>query len=206
MLFFEFCVVLLALACGRGVAFQFTHRGVRRACPRWGMNSRKIWAETAVFGDLNLNSVAGPRGEPNVPSALEEGSPGDPFEKTSSLIVRAGALGLSTGLAVMAFKASIAGVSQLLYEDVADILPKPVFYWPIVLFPVFGSAVVTMISRLQGASIGQGIDAIASSVNAAENLSWDEVKLRIARTCGAVFTLGSGNSLGPEGTCVELGS
>ena len=138
--------------------------------------------------------------------SIEDGVAGDQFRKPSSLLTKAAGIGLGTGISVMVFKASIAGVSTWLYEDVADMLPKPVFYWPIILFPIIGAAAVSCITSLQGPSLKDGIETIANDVKTDVAYTGKELSLRISRAIAAVFTLGSGNSLGPEGPCVELGA
>lgn len=48
-------------------------------------------------------------------------------------ILKSGLIGTFTGLSVVWFKSGIAAMSALFYEDLANLLPKPYFYWPIVL-------------------------------------------------------------------------
>ena len=125
----------------------------------------------------------------------------------SLFLFRAAAVGLSTGSAILIFKKSIIGVSGLLYENLANILPKPVFYWPIIVYPVLGACVVSLISLLNSEALKQNIDRIARSTSSRESTQsqFNLVHL-LVRGVAAVFTLGSGCSLGPEGSAVEIGA
>lgn len=125
----------------------------------------------------------------------------------SLFLFRAAAVGLSTGSAILIFKKSIIGVSGLLYENLANILPKPVFYWPIIVYPVLGACVVSLISLLNSEALKQNIDRIARSTSSRESTQsqFNLVHLMV-RGVAAVFTLGSGCSLGPEGSAVEIGA
>jgi hypothetical protein len=71
------------------------------------------------------------------------------------------------GIGILAFKKSILLVSQLLYESLADVLPKPAFYWPIILYPVLGSVAVSIITYTNRDGVGQNIvsNGLALSIN-----------------------------------------
>ena len=64
---------------------------------------------------------------------VDVGSQVDPVYATLIFIAKAFAVGLLTGICVVLLKSSIAWTSTLLYEDLANNLPKPAFYWPLVL-------------------------------------------------------------------------
>ena len=53
--------------------------------------------------------------------------------RTSIFLLRATLIGCVTGVAVGIFKTSIYKTSVLFFESLASILPKPVFYWPMML-------------------------------------------------------------------------
>lgn len=155
-----------------------------------------------------------------------------------------GLVGLFTGLSVALFKSSLALTSSLFYERIADLLPKPSFYWPLGLYPIMGACIVSLITYfrgnhyfiqillthsltllLAGNSVRNGIDSIAQSIdapstppsmNSIEGYSgknnqnsgpyvFDPVN-QLFRLLAAVATLGSGCSLGPEGSAVEIGA
>lgn len=141
----------------------------------------------------------------------------------SVFLLRGAAVGLATGVGVIAFKRSIHAVSVLLYEVLADVLPKPSPYWPIVLYPLVGAAAVSLLTLLNRDLVSQNIDAIARTVSPPTLLSsvlleegsepsaergfrGFSLPALATRSLAAVLTLGSGCSLGPEGTSVELGA
>eukprot|EP00599_Poterioochromonas_sp_BG-1_P003903 CAMPEP_0173134198 /NCGR_PEP_ID=MMETSP1105-20130129/1155_1 /TAXON_ID=2985 /ORGANISM="Ochromonas sp., Strain BG-1" /LENGTH=426 /DNA_ID=CAMNT_0014045963 /DNA_START=40 /DNA_END=1317 /DNA_ORIENTATION=+ len=184
-------------------------------------------------------------------------------------ILKSGLIGTFTGLSVVWFKSGIAAMSALFYEDLANLLPKPYFYWPIVLYPLIGSMLVSLLVYWKGESIRKGIDSIARSIDStdyawnrkkeiitsvetfAQNITTAEERVnevynvtistpqpaveipvgiypridisdtkpvlddynpafdpwnQVVRLLGAIATLGSGCSLGPEGPSVEIGA
>jgi len=129
---------------------------------------------------------------------------GPQFSRTIAFLLRAALIGLLTGASVVLFKQSILNVGQFFYEDLADVLPKPAFYWPLAVYPIFGSAVVSALTLLTGPSIRNGVDHIASTT-CAETRRF-EPGSHLLRLIASVFTLGSGCSLGPEGPSVEIGA
>ena len=54
----------------------------------------------------------------------------DSLKETLKFLLRAALVGISTGIGVVIFKSSLSIVTSLFYETLADLLPKPVFYWP----------------------------------------------------------------------------
>jgi len=128
---------------------------------------------------------------------------------TAAFLLRSVALGIFTGTAVVLFKQSIAGMSELLFESFADILPKPAFYWPLALYPLIGSFLVSFIAYSMGGMNrlkSGGVDTIGKSVISNGEIPGPPWEISMMRTAGAVATLGSGNSLGPEGPSVEIGA
>lgn len=93
----------------------------------------------------------------------------DRFEQPFQFLLRAGAVGLTTGLGVVLLKNSIYETQGLLYEGLADILPKPAFYWPIAIYPFIGSAVVSILTYCYGSSIWNGLDFIAKTIDVTDN-------------------------------------
>ena len=55
------------------------------------------------------------------------------FRQVATFLLKSSLVGVLTGLSVVIFKTAIAKTSSLFYEDLADILPKPSFYWPLAL-------------------------------------------------------------------------
>lgn len=58
---------------------------------------------------------------------------GDNFNQVAKFLFKAGFIGTLTGMSVVAFKTAISSTQYLFYEQLADILPKPSFYWPLAL-------------------------------------------------------------------------
>lgn len=58
---------------------------------------------------------------------------GDNFNQVAKFLFKAGLIGTLTGISVVAFKTAISSTQYLFYEQLADILPKPSFYWPLAL-------------------------------------------------------------------------
>lgn len=55
------------------------------------------------------------------------------LQPVAFFLLKAALVGVLTGLSVVLFKSAIAKTSSLFYENLADILPKPSFYWPLAL-------------------------------------------------------------------------
>lgn len=87
------------------------------------------------------------------------------YKQTLAFLVRGFSVGLLTGIGVVIFKTSIGGVESVFYERLADILPKPAFYWPLALFPFLGSIMVACITAITGPKIRNGVDYIAQSID-----------------------------------------
>ena len=129
------------------------------------------------------------------------------LQNQTAFLVRAGLVGVCTALCVVIFKLSIQEFSIVLYEKLADILPKdPGFYWPQILFPVLGSLTVSLLTLTYAGSTAKGIDDIARSIDGSTTENTFKPLDQLARLGGGVATLGSGCSLGPEGPSVEIGA
>lgn len=125
------------------------------------------------------------------------------LQQNTLFLAKAALIGLCTAIGVVLFKLSIQETSKIFYENLADALPKPVFYWPQILYPVLGSAIVSILTYSRGLSIRNGIDSIAQSIDSVEPFN---PTTQLYRVGAAVATLGSGCSLGPEGPAVEIGA
>lgn len=142
---------------------------------------------------------------------------GPQLSRTIIFLVRAALIGIFTGVGIVLFKQAISYTGQVFYEELADILPKPAFYWPLALYPLLGSVFVSALTLLSGPAIGNGIDSIASTTSitmdtdlaSAVNVTVSnrfQPSTQLIRLLASVFTLGSGCSLGPEGPSVEIGA
>ena len=117
------------------------------------------------------------------------------------------AVGTATGAAVALFKVAIAALATALYQT------NPTHGWTRttsalrgvrIVIPALGGLIV---AALRAAFRGRGLGpTLGEHVQEVET----EAPLRpvacVARTAAAVGTLGTGNSLGPEGPCVEIGA
>ena len=97
------------------------------------------------------------------------------------------------------------------FDDLAGMLPNPAFYWPLALYPLTGSAVVSVLTLLRGPGIKVGIETTAANLESQSHHASADIAVfdpmnQLVRLLASVFTLGSGISLGPEGPCVEIGT
>jgi len=134
------------------------------------------------------------------------------LQENALFLSRAALIGSLTGAAVVVLKSSIQATSAFFYEYLADILPKPAFYWPLILYPVLGSSLVALLTYFRSSSLKIGIDLIAKSIDAdptspssSSTSAFTPLDL-LFRASASVATLGSGCSLGPEGPAVEIGA
>lgn len=113
-------------------------------------------------------------------------------------------LGVITGLAVAAFKISIATVTGVLYAGAIASQPSSFrqLGWYVCLIPALGGLGVTVVRFLAGGTFGP---SLAEHVSEVERRVPPRPVASLARTAAAVITLGTGNALGPEGPSVELG-
>uniref|UniRef100_A0A7S3JSI1 Chloride channel protein n=1 Tax=Aureoumbra lagunensis TaxID=44058 RepID=A0A7S3JSI1_9STRA len=116
---------------------------------------------------------------------------GDRLRDSVNVLVKAGVVGATTGACVGALKQSISGTESFAYNELL-----------LALFSGLGDASNTGIgSTLVYASI----PAIGGLVVGFLGILPDGKYSPFVRATQAVATLGTGNSLGPEGPCVELG-
>lgn len=89
----------------------------------------------------------------------------DQFRFTAIFLSKAVLVGVLTGLSVVLFKSSIEATQVILYENLADFLPKPSFYWPLAIYPILGGIAVSILTYAVGPKISNGIDIIAQSID-----------------------------------------
>lgn len=122
----------------------------------------------------------------------------------------AAVVGIVAGLMIALFKFSIEWVRQGFYaQPISE-------YNPILIavIPALGGLVVGLLTLMGQFSPGlrgtvEQVDQDAATLNQTQRMSITKIMRRqwdsLRKTVAAVFTLGSGCSLGPEGPCVEIG-
>jgi len=120
-----------------------------------------------------------------------------------ALFALAAAVGLGTGTAVTLFKLAINAVKQYMYGDaVAGVLLPSLHEYNVIVIPLIGGLAVGVLKQGFGPLPGglvQSLSELESGVRA-------KIIGPTAKATAAVFTLGTGCSLGPEGPSVELGA
>lgn len=96
----------------------------------------------------------------------------DQFKNTAIFLSKAALVGVLTGVSIVIFKSSIGATQILLYEDLADFLPKPSFYWPLALYPMLGGIFVSALTYFTGPKISNSIDTIAQSIDSNAPIRW----------------------------------
>ena len=135
-------------------------------------------------------------------------------------------LGAGTGLCVSLFKLGVANVQSLSYDEgLANIfiqasqvfsgtvlnnyeldgVPPGFGSFMIALVPAFGGLTVTLLRVMAGGGDpGRGLKDLAA--NDGEQPSPSSLRPQLSRALQSVVTLGTGNSLGPEGPSVDIGA
>lgn len=139
-------------------------------------------------------------------------------------LTQAGMVGSLTGFLVVLFKLAIEGVRSLCYEQ--DILTAH-HHMLLPLIPALGGAVVGLL-LMTGGPFAPGLKGTVeefeqqkqeqvtkqilsfsgATVEDKENPLMEHLRIQskvIRKSLGAIATLGTGCSLGPEGPCVEIG-
>ncbi|GJM93415.1 hypothetical protein PR202_ga09968 [Eleusine coracana subsp. coracana] len=132
-------------------------------------------------------------------AAAEEAAPGRDLVTLAACLV-----GLLTGVSVVIFNLSVHEIRDIFWDGIPSrgatwLREEPIaeIWQRVILVPVSGGVIVG------------GLNALRSSIKS--NSSVPESKIKSAfrpllKAVAASFTLGTGNSLGPEGPSVEIGS
>jgi hypothetical protein len=67
---------------------------------------------------------------------------GDSLQEAARFLGKAALVGVATGSSVVFLKDAIAWTSALFYEHLADLLPKPSFYWPLALCKLINNMII----------------------------------------------------------------
>ena len=128
------------------------------------------------------------------------------FSSRSRLLIASAAVGALTGAAVTAFKTCIVLTATAVYG--ADfthgwIGTSKRLGWSAVIFPSLGGLLVAALRTVTpGGRFGPGLAGHVAEVEGGRTL---RIAPFASRSAAAVVTLGTGNSLGPEGPSVEIG-
>lgn len=153
---------------------------------------------------------------PNTPGSASPSSPLSSsvstrqkrFRSSSYDLLQSAVVGIVSGLSVALFKLSIETVREICYQQ--EVLAGA--EWLRALIPALGGCAVGALLLLGGTGFPPGLRGtvkIVDQESVAPVRDWlTQIKSQwgaIRKSVAAVFTLGSGCSLGPEGPCVEIG-
>ncbi|KAK6161635.1 hypothetical protein DH2020_005016 [Rehmannia glutinosa] len=121
-----------------------------------------------------------------------------------SAILSACFVGLFTGVAVVLFNYTVHEIRDLCWDGIPDrgaswLREEPIEakWGRVILVPAFGGVVVSLLNMIRTAIEDSTDGSFMSSIKSALK--------PILKTVAACVTLGTGNSLGPEGPSVEIG-
>jgi len=125
------------------------------------------------------------------------------FRQNAYKQVLAGGIGILVGLCIAGFKISIEIIREFCYDDLVN-------YFPIFLIPVVGGIAVSLLEYIGGGYFPPGVGGVVGEIDLDAMNSNEKGKLRelgdsFRKAWAAIFTLGTGCSLGPEGPGVEIG-
>ena len=111
-------------------------------------------------------------------------------------------VGILSGFSIAVFKISIESLREVMYGSSFG------EHFPVALIPALGGIGVSLLAMFGEFSPGlrgtaQEIDAV--SLNTATDERFTKASRFLRKPLAAVVTLGTGNSLGPEGPSVEIG-
>jgi len=122
-------------------------------------------------------------------------------------------IGGFTGICIAGFKLSIEGIREFCYGGSLNFISPQDEIVPYYIVPVLGAVGVTFLSLTGDFSPGlkgvvKEVDAYSSSIenDKVEQTSSPWTLRPVRKALAAIVTLGTGNSLGPEGPGVEIGA
>lgn len=171
-----------------------------------------LWSEsTRVDGDETTATALGKKEKKKKNGLYSDEDPAElKFRYAAHDLSLAAVVGLVSGFLIALFKFSIEFVRRGFYA-------QPIWQWNPALtaaIPALGGLFVGMLMLLGKFSPGlrgtvEDVDQAAGTLHETPKMGMKEILKRqwgsLRKTVAAVFTLGSGCSLGPEGPCVEIG-
>uniref|UniRef100_A0A7S3KZV1 Chloride channel protein n=1 Tax=Amphora coffeiformis TaxID=265554 RepID=A0A7S3KZV1_9STRA len=160
-------------------------------------------ARSGVDGDAVASSATTDSNKSEDPAELK-------FRYAAHDLSLAAIVGLVSGILIAIFKFSIEFVRRAFYE-------QSIWEWnpaTAAVIPALGGLVVGLLILVGNFSPGlrqtvEDVDQAAGTLKETPKMGVTEILKRqlgsLRKTIAAVFTLGSGCSLGPEGPCVEIG-
>jgi H+/Cl- antiporter ClcA len=110
------------------------------------------------------------------------------------------AVGVLTGTTVTLFKLAIGLLKKHLYGDFVGIFPINISQLVVLLIPLLGALGVVLVKNLvPKRDFGPGIGGLIEEVD--RQVPFD-IRRALGKSLAAIATLGTGNSLGPEGPAV----
>ncbi|XP_042493277.1 chloride channel protein CLC-e-like isoform X2 [Macadamia integrifolia] len=135
-----------------------------------------------------------------IASVMKEAIPQENLAILTACIV-----GLLTGLGVVLFNNAVHDIRDFFWDGIPShgaswLREEPIekIWKPVILVPVCGGVIVSLLNNIQGALDSPSEEMLSSHLKA--------VLRPFLKAVAASATLGTGNSLGPEGPSVEIGA
>ncbi|KAG9132669.1 hypothetical protein Leryth_016709 [Lithospermum erythrorhizon] len=180
----------------KSITPHYDHVNLRRGWLVRASNNKQRLVEQ----EDKINESEAEAEEPGVSGMIEEF-----MSRDNSAILSACIVGLFTGISVVVFNILVHDIRAFSWDGIADrgaswLREEPLeTRWKrVVLVPTCGGVIVSLLNMLRSSLQGTTDQRSISSLNA--------VLEPVLKTIAACVTLGTGNSLGPEGPSVEIGA